>query len=120
MQLVTPQQTLRALLLVLLSAAILAWGTAYKCSLYKSSAEQSKTAVAKLDTRISDVAKADLDTSLTHKEVLEAFAFALPLALPERVFLPLREDVRPDFALRLRRTPCLSLRPPPIHTLASI
>ncbi|WP_419805909.1 hypothetical protein [Terriglobus sp.] len=92
---------------------ILGWGTAYKCSLYKSAQEQAHTPVVKIDTRGSDVAKAEVETSVEPDFPLHDL---LPVVAAEPRNQPsfaLVEE-HETFSKRLfRHTPALFLRPPP-------
>lgn len=47
--------------MMVLGICVVAWGAAYKCSLYKSQQEQAKTLQAKLCTRASEAAKSDVE-----------------------------------------------------------
>ncbi len=46
---------------MILGICVVAWGAAYKCSLYKTPQEQAKTLQAKLCTRASEAAKSSVE-----------------------------------------------------------
>jgi hypothetical protein len=110
---------LYGVLCVILPFTILAWGTAYKLSLYKT---DKNGAPAKVCTRGSDAAKSSVSQAIDcHKVIGNGAAPSLPVDF--RLVLPAPHDVALPEAfqviLPLRSTPILAARPPPIGFLFS-
>ncbi len=108
---------LTVMLLLFTAAAVFAWGTCYKLSLYKSAAEQGKMPAAKLCTRASEAAKTDVESSVSQDQgaaISSAFAaieFVQPVVQYSRA-LSVNAPPPPAF-LAVRDTAALFLRPPP-------
>jgi hypothetical protein len=114
---VVPSSWLRTALLVLTALSVIAWGTYYKTSLYKSLADQGKAPAAKLCTRASEAAKSQVDASVHEISATEPYHFTSSSGLLTEVVRharPLRVEVpRPRTFLAVRNVPALFFRPPP-------
>ena len=106
--------------MAILAVCVLAWGTAYKCSLYKSLQEQAHTPVVKIDTRGSDMAKVQVEISCTPEAKFAATEPLETIHLRDSAAVWLLTDIRPDISVPLRYTPLRSLRPPPAPVSASV
>jgi hypothetical protein len=100
-----------------MALSVIVWGTAYKTSLYKSSAEQGKAPAAKLCTRASEVAKSEVDASVHHVPATVVHPLATSVALLTEVerqahAVPVQRP-RPRAFLAVRTVPALFFRPPP-------
>lgn len=110
---------LGGLLCVILPFMIVAWGTAYKLSLYKT----TKTGTpAKVCTRGSDAAKSSVSQAVDgRKAVGNGTALALPvstcLVVAEHQSLVLPKPFQSIHSLQ--SVPVLSARPPPVGFLFS-
>lgn len=107
------------LLCVVLPFMIVAWGTAYKLSLYKT---YKNGAPAKVCTRGSDAAKCSVSQAIDGRKVIgNGIAPSLPtnfcLVLPELRNVALSEAFQ--VILPLQSGPILAARPPPIGFLFS-
>jgi hypothetical protein len=116
-QRVSPTSRLKATVLLLMALSVLVWGTTYKLSLYKSSAEQYRTPAAKLCTRGSEAAKNNVDASVHEVPSRAAVPVATSVELLNETerrahVLPV-EPPRPRAFLAVRYAPALFLRPPP-------
>jgi hypothetical protein len=111
----SPASWLMAAILLITAASVFGWGTSYKLSLYKSAIEQGKIPVAKLCTRASDAAKADVEMSVTRSDdvaVSLSVDVSLPPPAPHIRTVPI-EYARPRDLLAAWDSPALFLRPPP-------
>jgi len=104
-----------AIFLVAVGCCVLAWGTLYKCSLYKNQAIQRQTPEAKLCTRASESAKQGVDSTVSGDSSAVVVQFLDPqLTLAEPLSIHLvRQEEPPPAVIPLRKTPSLFLRPPP-------
>ncbi len=110
---------LYGLLCVLLSLTIVAWGTAYKLSLYTSTKDG---APAKVCTRGSDAAKSGVTAAIDGRKIvgtglIPSLPVEFRLALPEPidVALPAASQIVPSH----HPTPIQAARPPPVRFLFS-
>ncbi|MGD0647793.1 MAG: hypothetical protein ABR971_07370 [Acidobacteriaceae bacterium] len=99
---------------VILPFMILAWGTAYKLSLYTTA---KREAPAKVSTRGSDAAKSSVSHAIDgHKVVGNGIVPSLPVN-SSRVLPEFRDAASAEFhpvILSLHSAPNLAARPPPI------
>ena len=111
---------LRGLLLAILALSVIAWGTAYKCSLYHSVQEQAQTPAVKIDTRGSDMAKVQVEASTT-PDVQPEPQFSLGL-LPAVLATPDKyvDDTPREHPLVARQSFVLFFRPPPPSNPTSV
>jgi hypothetical protein len=107
------------LLSVILPFMILAWGTAYKLSLYKSSVNG---APAKVCTRGSDAAKSGVSAAIDGRKIvgtglMPSLPVKFRLATPEPIDVALSDATQ--IVLPLQSAPVHAARPPPIRFLFS-
>jgi hypothetical protein len=112
------RRSLRSLACLLLAVTVVAWGTAYKLSLYKSGQHDTP---AKVCTRGSDAAKSGLDQAADGRKLKQASVALICLSVVYASHFPpiVNSDhakAADDFA-PLRSTPILHLRPPPAELL---
>ena len=109
-----------AIFLVAVGCCVLAWGTLYKCSLYKSQAVQRQTPEAKLCTRASESAKQSVDSTVSGESAVVVQFLDPQLTLSAPLTIPtVRQEEPPPAVIPLRKTPSLFFRPPPSLISAS-
>jgi hypothetical protein len=109
-----------AIFLVAVGCCVLAWGTLYKCSLYKSQAIQRQTPEAKLCTRASESAKQSVDSTVSGESAVVVQFLDPQLTLSEPLPVhTVRQEEPPPAVIPLRKIPSLFFRPPPSLISAS-
>jgi hypothetical protein len=108
--------SLSSWLFLLLALSVLAWGTSYKLSLYKTNPPGSVTP-AKLCKLASDNAKSQVDHAVEgHKATFSGLPFHMLPSFATFVLVPLgkaRPSIEGASFAPLHAAPILHLRPPP-------